>query len=181
MQAPVPTPRSASIRQLRLTRRHAPGTVRSMNSLGIVLRAAIALVAIAASSLAAYIPFAYMTEYDIPAVGLLVLPLLGLALGSVLFLKLRLESRLTRSIAAVVLGGTRLAGGEGSIVGTMIGALIMAVLANGLNAASVDQTTQKIIVGCVLIVAAYIDSRRGRTRPAQRGEGIPVTSVRGSR
>jgi len=67
------------------------------------------------------------------------------------------------AIAAVVLGGTRLAGGEGSIGGTFIGALIMAVLANGLNTAAVHELTQKIIVGCVLIVAAYIDSRRGRS------------------
>jgi ribose transport system permease protein len=66
------------------------------------------------------------------------------------------------AIAAVVLGGTRLAGGEGTIGGTFIGALIMAVLANGLNTAAVHELTQKIIVGCVLIVAAYIDSRRGR-------------------
>ncbi len=65
------------------------------------------------------------------------------------------------AIAAVVLGGTRLAGGEGTIVGTLIGALIMAVLANGLNTAGVHELTQKIIVGCVLILAAYIDSRRG--------------------
>jgi ribose transport system permease protein len=68
------------------------------------------------------------------------------------------------AIAAVVLGGTRLSGGEGTIVGTLLGALIMAVLANGLNAASVDATSQKIVVGCVLIVAAYIDSRRSRHR-----------------
>jgi ribose transport system permease protein len=73
------------------------------------------------------------------------------------------------AIAAVVLGGTRLSGGEGSIIGTMIGALIMAVLANGLNTASVHELTQKIIVGCVLIVAAYIDARRGRV-----GEAVVV-------
>ncbi len=66
------------------------------------------------------------------------------------------------AIAAVVLGGTRLAGGEGSILGTLLGALIMAVLANGLDTASVHELTQKIIVGCVLIAAAYIDSRRTR-------------------
>ncbi len=66
------------------------------------------------------------------------------------------------AIAAVVLGGTRLAGGEGSVVGTLIGALIMAVLANGLNTANVHESTQKIIVGCVLVVAAYIDSRRSQ-------------------
>jgi ribose transport system permease protein len=67
------------------------------------------------------------------------------------------------AIAAVVLGGTRLAGGSGSVVGTTIGAMIMAVLANGLNTASVHESTQKIIVGCVLVAAAAIDSRRSRT------------------
>jgi len=66
------------------------------------------------------------------------------------------------AIAAVVLGGTRLAGGYGSVVGTLIGSLIMAVLANGLNTASIHESTQKIIVGCVLVTAAYIDSRRNR-------------------
>lgn len=66
------------------------------------------------------------------------------------------------AIAAVVLGGTRLSGGEGTILGTFLGALIMSVLANGLNSAGVHELTQKIIVGCVLIVAAAVDSRRGR-------------------
>jgi ribose transport system permease protein len=64
------------------------------------------------------------------------------------------------AIAAVVLGGTRLSGGEGTMVGTLLGALIMAVLANGLNTAGVHELTQKIIVGAVLIAAAAIDSRR---------------------
>lgn len=66
------------------------------------------------------------------------------------------------AIAAVVLGGTRLAGGEGSVIGTLFGALIMAVLANGLDSAGIATETQTIIVGCVLIAAACLDSRRGR-------------------
>jgi ribose transport system permease protein len=66
------------------------------------------------------------------------------------------------AIAAVVLGGTRLAGGEGTIIGTLFGAMIMAVLANGLDSAGVATETQTIIVGCVLIAAACLDSRRGR-------------------
>ncbi len=70
------------------------------------------------------------------------------------------------AIAAVVLGGTRLAGGEGTILGTFLGALIMSVLGNGLNSAGVHELTQKIIVGCVLIIAAAIDSRRSGTGPA---------------
>lgn len=70
------------------------------------------------------------------------------------------------AIAAVVLGGTRLAGGRGSVVGTLIGALIMAVLANGLDTAAIHASTQKIIVGCVLVAAAYLDSRRSRSGSA---------------
>lgn len=66
------------------------------------------------------------------------------------------------AIAAVVLGGTRLAGGEGTIPGTFLGALIMSVLANGLNSAGVHELTQKIIVGSVLVAAAAIDSRRSK-------------------
>ncbi len=73
------------------------------------------------------------------------------------------------AIAAVVLGGTRLAGGEGSIIGTLFGAMIMAVLANGLDNAEVEAETQTIIVGCVLIAAAYLDSRRSR-----RGDSVAV-------
>jgi ribose transport system permease protein len=67
------------------------------------------------------------------------------------------------AIAAVVLGGTRLAGGEGTILGTFLGALIMSVLRNGLDSAGVHDLTQKIIVGSVLIVSAAIDSRRSRS------------------
>jgi ribose transport system permease protein len=66
------------------------------------------------------------------------------------------------SIAAVVIGGTSLQGGKGSIVGTVIGALIMAVLTNGLRIISVPQEWQSVAVGIVILVAVYLDMLRRR-------------------
>jgi len=70
------------------------------------------------------------------------------------------------AIAAVVIGGTSLMGGEGSVLGTLIGALIMAVLSKGLNTVSqgVDEMTQRIIVGSVIVAAALYDSMRHRRK-----------------
>jgi ribose/xylose/arabinose/galactoside ABC-type transport system permease subunit len=69
-------------------------------------------------------------------------------------------------IAAVVIGGGSLNGGEGSAVGTLVGALIMAVLRNGCNMLGVPNYTQNIIVGSVIIGAAGIDSIKHRMRGA---------------
>lgn len=66
------------------------------------------------------------------------------------------------AIAAVVIGGTSLQGGKGSIVGTVIGALIMAVLTNGLRIVSVPQEWQSVAVGCVILIAVYLDMLRRR-------------------
>ncbi len=67
------------------------------------------------------------------------------------------------AIAAVVIGGTSLQGGKGSIVGTVIGALIMAVLTNGLRIISVPQEWQSVAVGCVILIAVYLDMLRRRS------------------
>ncbi|MBP7240963.1 ABC transporter permease [Amaricoccus sp.] len=67
------------------------------------------------------------------------------------------------AIAAVVIGGTSLAGGRGSILGTVIGALIMAVLLNGLRILSVAQEWQTVVTGLIIIAAVYLDMfRRGK-------------------
>lgn len=66
------------------------------------------------------------------------------------------------AIAAVVIGGTSLSGGRGSIVGTMIGALIMSVLTNGLRILSIPQEWQTVVIGIVIIIAVYIDVLRRR-------------------
>jgi ribose transport system permease protein len=68
-------------------------------------------------------------------------------------------------IAAVVVGGTSLMGGEGKIFGTLIGAFIIAVIKNGMNLTDVDPFNQKIVLGAVLLAAVLIDTlkRRGLT------------------
>jgi ribose transport system permease protein len=65
-----------------------------------------------------------------------------------------------QAIAAVVIGGTSLSGGKGSIVGTLIGALIISTLNNGLQIMSIPQEWQNVILGCVILVAVYTDILR---------------------
>lgn len=62
------------------------------------------------------------------------------------------------AIAATVIGGTSLMGGEGSVLGTLIGALIMGVLRNGLNLLGVSSFLQQIIIGAVIIIAVLVDT-----------------------
>ena len=66
-------------------------------------------------------------------------------------------------IAAVVVGGTSLAGGRGGIVGTLWGSIFIGVLGNGLNLANVDPYIQKIALGLVILLAVIAD-RLGRRR-----------------
>ena len=61
------------------------------------------------------------------------------------------------AITAAIIGGTSLFGGKGSILGTMVGALIMGVLQNGLNLLGVPSFWQQVAIGVVLILAVYID------------------------
>ncbi|WP_102275771.1 ABC transporter permease [Cytobacillus massiliigabonensis] len=66
------------------------------------------------------------------------------------------------AIAAVVIGGTSLSGGKGTILGTVIGALIMSVLTNGLRILSVPQEWQTVVVGAVILFAVYTDVLRNK-------------------
>ena len=61
------------------------------------------------------------------------------------------------AITAAIIGGTSLFGGKGSILGTLVGALIMGVLQNGLNLLAVQSYYQQIAIGAVLVIAVYID------------------------
>ncbi len=63
-------------------------------------------------------------------------------------------------IAAVVLGGGSLSGGRGSIIGTMIGALIITVIRNGCGQLSIPNTYTHIVIGGVIIVAVVVDQLR---------------------
>jgi ribose transport system permease protein len=67
-----------------------------------------------------------------------------------------------QAIAAVIIGGTSLLGGRGSILGTVIGALIMSVLINGLRIMSIQTEWQNVVVGAVILVAVFTDSLRQR-------------------
>jgi ribose transport system permease protein len=66
------------------------------------------------------------------------------------------------AIAAAVIGGTSLSGGEGTILGTVIGAFVISVLANGLRILSVPQEWQIVVTGTILVLAVYLDRRRRR-------------------
>lgn len=60
-------------------------------------------------------------------------------------------------IAAVVVGGTSLSGGEGRIFGTLIGAFVIAVIQNGMNLTNVESYTQKVVLGLVILAAVLLD------------------------
>jgi ribose transport system permease protein len=66
------------------------------------------------------------------------------------------------AIAATVIGGTSLSGGEGTILGTVIGAFIISTLTNGLRIMSVPQEWQMVITGCIVVLAVYADILRRR-------------------
>ncbi len=67
-----------------------------------------------------------------------------------------------KCIAAVVIGGTNLFGGEGTIIGTLIGAIIMGALGNGLNLLNVSAFWQRVIMGIVIVVVVVFDQWRRR-------------------
>jgi len=66
------------------------------------------------------------------------------------------------AIAAVVIGGTSMSGGEGSLIGTLIGILIIGIISNGLNLLGVAQGPQKMVKGLIIVVAVIIDVIRRR-------------------
>lgn len=68
------------------------------------------------------------------------------------------------AIAATVIGGASLMGGEGAIFGTLIGALIMGVIRNGLNLLGVSSYIQQIVIGSVIILAVLIDTALKKRR-----------------
>ncbi|MBS0263738.1 MAG: ABC transporter permease [Planctomycetes bacterium] len=65
-------------------------------------------------------------------------------------------------IAAVVVGGASLSGGQGKMLGTLIGAFTIAVIQNGMNLTNVESYTQKVVLGLVILAAVLIDTVRHR-------------------
>ena len=72
------------------------------------------------------------------------------------------------AIAACVIGGASFNGGRGSVGGTLIGALIIAVLNNGLNLLGAQSDIQKMILGLVVILAVFVDVVRGKQEEKSR-------------
>jgi ribose transport system permease protein len=66
------------------------------------------------------------------------------------------------AIAAVVVGGTSLSGGEGKMLGTLTGAFIIAVIQNGMNLTNIESQTQKVVLGLVILGAVLLDKIRHR-------------------
>ena len=67
-------------------------------------------------------------------------------------------------IAAVILGGTALSGGRGSVIGTALGVLVLGVMANGMNLLGIDAFWQLFLSGVILLLAVVIDEQRNRAR-----------------
>ncbi len=68
------------------------------------------------------------------------------------------------AIAAVIIGGTSLMGGEGHVLGSLVGALIMGVLHNGLQLLQVQEYWRRIVIGAIIVAAVFVDQvRRRRT------------------
>jgi ribose transport system permease protein len=67
-----------------------------------------------------------------------------------------------QAIAAVVIGGGSLRGGEGSVLGTLVGAFIMGLLSNGSDLLGISPYLQQVIIGAVIILAVSVDELRKR-------------------
>ena len=74
----------------------------------------------------------------------------------------------TDAIAACIIGGASFSGGKGTMVGTMLGCLIIAVLRNGFTLLSVDSAVQNIVLGLVIILSVFMDVVRERSEAKRR-------------
>lgn len=74
-------------------------------------------------------------------------------------------------IAAVVVGGTSLSGGEGQMLGTLLGALLIAVIQNGMNLTGVESYQQKVVLGSVILASVLVDRLKRRLWGGGSGAG----------
>ncbi len=113
-----------------------------------------------------------LSGINVKAVKAAAFGIIGLCCGvASLLLTSRLDSAVPTNadgyemdaIAAVVIGGTSMSGGEGSLLGTLIGVLIIGVIGNGLNLLSVPQGAQRMVKGMIIVIAVIIDVLRRRS------------------
>jgi ribose transport system permease protein len=120
---------------------------------------------------------ARLSGININSVKCFVYVVSGLCCGvAAILLTSRLDSALPTNadgqemdaIAAVVIGGTSMKGGEGSMIGTLIGIMIIGVIANGLNLLGVAQGPQKMVKGLIIVIAVIIDVLRRRAAESSK-------------
>ncbi len=120
---------------------------------------------------------ARLVGINVNRIRLLVFLVSGAAMGIAAFvLTARLESGQPKggvlleldAITAIVIGGTSIFGGRGSLTRTLFGVLLIAILLNGLSLEGVGDDIRRIIIGCVLIGAASVDYFRSRLLPRRR-------------
>ena len=79
------------------------------------------------------------------------------------------------TVAAVVIGGTSMLGGEGGIIGTMIGSIMLMLITNIMNLLGISSFAQPMIIGLVIIVMVFFDSiSRDERKTVRRGVAIPM-------
>lgn len=71
------------------------------------------------------------------------------------------------AIASIVMGGTSMAGGEGSVFGAILGALILTLIANSMNLLGVPTLAQSVVTGAIIVLAVLLDVQMKRIQ-AQR-------------
>ncbi|MFL4473814.1 substrate-binding domain-containing protein [Paeniglutamicibacter sp. MACA_103] len=82
------------------------------------------------------------------------------------------------AIAAVIIGGTSLAGGRGAIIGTVIGGILLATIDNGLNLLNVSPFLQNVVKGLVILIAVYLDRNSGMLARIFRGTPVGKATKR---
>ena len=85
------------------------------------------------------------------------------------------------TVACVVMGGTSMSGGEGGIPGTVVGALILTLIVNGMNLMGIPPLAQSLITGAVIILAVMLDVQAKKVRlPIKNKEAAPLSPVPGA-